>query len=197
MSGFVDAGETRHASWSDERLVRLCLEGDQEAWAALLRKYQNLIFSIPIKYGFSRDEAGDIFQQVCMQLLSALPAIREPNSLGPWLAKTTSHRCFHVAGQAARMSHFDLDSQESELPALQKPPDTVLREVELEQLFRDALSKTTPRCRELIQMLFFQTPSVPYEEVAKNLGIAKGSIGFIRMHCLKRLRRLLEEKGFR
>jgi hypothetical protein len=45
-------------------------------------------------------------------------------------------------------------------------------------------------------MLFFQEPSTPYEQVAKNLNVAKGSIGFIRMRCLERLRRLLEKKGF-
>jgi DNA-directed RNA polymerase specialized sigma24 family protein len=46
-------------------------------------------------------------------------------------------------------------------------------------------------------MLFFTTPAVPYEEVAKLLGVAKGSIGFIRMQCLERLRRHLVNKGFR
>jgi DNA-directed RNA polymerase specialized sigma24 family protein len=45
-------------------------------------------------------------------------------------------------------------------------------------------------------MLFFATPAVPYEEVAKMLGVAKGSIGFIRRQCLERLRRHLIDKGF-
>ena len=34
------------------------------------------------------------------------------------------------------------------------------------------------------------------EEVAERLGLATGSIGFIRGRCLKRLQRALEESGF-
>jgi hypothetical protein len=48
----------------------------------------------------------------------------------------------------------------------------------------------------LIRMLFFETPSRPYQEVAGQLGLATGSIGFIRGRCLTRLRRELEKLGF-
>ena len=44
------------------RLVRECLDGDPNAWAELIDKYKNLIYSIPIKYGLTRDEAADIFK---------------------------------------------------------------------------------------------------------------------------------------
>jgi len=37
---------------------------------------------------------------------------------------------------------------------------------------------------------------MPYNDVARRLHLATGSIGFIRGRCLKRLRKLLEEKGF-
>jgi len=41
-------------SWSDERLVKECLNGNPDAWAAILEKYQKLIYSVPIKYGLPR-----------------------------------------------------------------------------------------------------------------------------------------------
>jgi DNA-directed RNA polymerase specialized sigma24 family protein len=44
-------------------------------------------------------------------------------------------------------------------------------------------------------MLFFETPARPYQEVARELGIATGSIGFIRGRCLKKLRQALEQEG--
>jgi len=48
-------------------------------------------------------------------------------------------------------------------------------------------------------MLFFESPSRPYAEVAAELGLALGSIGFTRQKwqkCIERLRRQLEELGF-
>jgi RNA polymerase sigma factor (sigma-70 family) len=184
------------SAWSDERLVKECLKGSQEAWSALVDKYQNLIYSIPIKYGLSRDDANDIFQQVCLHLLSALPTLREPKSLAAWLIKVTSHGCFHWSAQERRMKPVGLAPEEADFAMVQKMPDSLLREVEQEQILREALAQIAPRCQELMRLLFFETPAVPYEEVAKKLGIAKGSIGFIRMRCLERLRRLLEKRGF-
>jgi RNA polymerase sigma factor (sigma-70 family) len=182
--------------WSDERLVSQCLNGDQDAWNAIIEKYRKLIYSIPIRYGFSLDDAGDIFQQVCVQLLETLPNLREPRSLAAWLIKVTGHACFQLAGQNKRFQSFDFEAQPDEGPAAREMPDEFVRELERSRILHEALSEVPPRCREIIRMLFFDTPVVSYEEAAKRLGLATGSIGFIRMRCLNRLRRRLEEKGF-
>src|SRR5258708_8549437 len=79
-------------SWSDERLVAACRKGDQQAWSALIDKYKNLIFSIPIKLGLY-DDAADIFQAVCLDLLTDLPRLREPRALPKWLMQTCYHKC--------------------------------------------------------------------------------------------------------
>src|SRR5262249_54512728 len=77
----------------DARLVGQCLEGDENAWAALLDRYKRLIYSIPIKYGLSVDDATDIFQDVCVELLAELPRLRESRALPKWLAQVTAHKC--------------------------------------------------------------------------------------------------------
>ena len=61
--------------------MRECLDGSEDAWIALLEKYKNLIFSIPIKFGISREDAADIFQSVCVDLLRDLPVLRQPKAL--------------------------------------------------------------------------------------------------------------------
>ncbi len=63
-------------------------------------------------------------------------------------------------------------------------------------MIREAIEQIPPRCRQMIELLFFEHPPLGYTEVAARLHLAKGSIGFIRGRCLKRLKRILEEKGF-
>jgi DNA-directed RNA polymerase specialized sigma24 family protein len=46
-------------------------------------------------------------------------------------------------------------------------------------------------------MLFFEEPARPYKEIAAKLGIATGSIGFIRQRCLDKLKKRLSETGFK
>jgi RNA polymerase sigma factor (sigma-70 family) len=182
---------------SDEQLVRDCIDGKHEAWSCLIDKYKNLIFSVPIKYGFSRDEAADIFQEVCLGLLSELKTLREPRALPKWLLTVTAHKCFHRKRMARRL--VSMDSEVLELPGIEMPPEalTIIAEAEREQGLREAMSELPARCRRLIEMLFFEEPSRAYRDVAETLGIAVGSIGFIRQRCLDKMRKKVEDLEMR
>lgn len=188
--------EEKRVDSSDVRLVRDCLRGREEAWSALIHKYKNLIFSIPIKYGLSRDDAADVFQGVCLGLLSELPKLREPRALPKWLMQVTAHKCLHWRRQQLRL--VSSDSEDAGIPEIEVPAaaDRLLLEAEQEQIVREALTGLAPRCRRLVQMLFFEEPVRSYQDIAATLGVAVGSIGFIRQRCLDRLRRRLDEMGF-
>ena len=84
-SSSITARPSPPNSNENARLVRECLDGDPNAWAELVQKYKNLIFSVPIKYGLTRDEAADIFQDVCVKLLSDLKNVRDPQALPKWI----------------------------------------------------------------------------------------------------------------
>jgi len=178
---------------SDEQLVRDRLKGKDSAWSALIFKYKNLIFSIPIRYGFSEEDAADIFQAVCIDLLAELPRLREPKALAGWLIQVTRNKCFHRKRETQRHSMQEIGDDES--PGSEESADNLVSEFQQDQLLREALSGLAPRCRRLVEMLFFETPARPYLQVAKDLKLAPGSIGFIRRRCLDKLRERLEQMG--
>jgi RNA polymerase sigma factor (sigma-70 family) len=178
---------------TDERLIQRCLEGDQEARSELIDKYKNLIYSIPIKLGMYQD-AGDIFQTVCVELLSQLPRLREHRALPKWLMQTCYRKC--LRSLAASNRQVDVDPADIEQPQDGETLEHLMVQLDKEQMLRDAIAEMPERCGRMIQMLFFEIPARPYEDIAKRLGLATGSIGFIRGRCLTRLRKHLERKGF-
>jgi RNA polymerase sigma factor (sigma-70 family) len=183
-------------SWSDTLLVGECLRGNEEAWDALVDKYKNLIYSIAIRRGFSPDDATDIFQSVAAQLLSQLTRLRQPEALSAWLIQVTSHQCVQWKRQQFRNADLaggENGSANSEV----ENPESLLFEAWREQTLRQAIRQGSPQCRRLIEMLFIENPPCSYQDVAADLGIATGSIGFIRKKCLERLRLSLEQAGFR
>jgi RNA polymerase sigma factor (sigma-70 family) len=182
----------------DVRLVRECLDGRNEAWSALIDKYKRLVYSIPVKYGMSPDEASEIFQDTCLELLAELPQLREPRALPKWLMQVAARKCVRaIERDRRRAAHVD-DAGESvrETAAPGLGSDEILLEVEREQALRDAVAALPPRCGRLVRMLFYETPARPYREIAEALAIARGSIGFIRGRCLRRLRIELQSNGF-
>ena len=191
------ASAVRARAWSDERLVRECCKGNHAAWDALIEKYKNLIFSIPVRFGFSRDDAADVFQAVCVDLLSSLPQLREPKALPKWLMQASFHQCLRWKKDRLNLA-ADLDEIEGQ-PAggAEQLPEEMIFQVQREQSVREAMAALPDRCRRMVSMLFFEDPPRPYQEVARQLGIATGSIGFIRGRCLKKMRQVLEKRGFR
>jgi RNA polymerase sigma factor (sigma-70 family) len=179
---------------TDQQLIERCLQGDQEAWASLIDKYKNLIYSIPIKYGMYQD-AGDIFQAVCVDLLLELPKIREYRALPKWLMQTCYHKCLHY--QKSSQRHVELEPAEAEKQRDENAfSELMIDELEKEQTLREMIASLPGRCQRMIHMLFFEVPVRSYEEVAKTLNLATGSIGFIRGRCLSRLKKQLEKNGF-
>jgi RNA polymerase sigma factor (sigma-70 family) len=182
-------------SLSEERLVRDCLKGSDEAWSALVDRYQNLVYSIPLKWGITGDDASDIFQSVFFELLSHLPTIRNPKALPMWLIQTASHKCQEFRKRQQRFTSLD-DNEEAE-PAEPGPNgEKILAEFQRDRTLNQALEGLSPRCRRLVDMLFFESPARPYDQIARDLGTATGSIGFIRGRCLEKLRQLLGKAGF-
>jgi len=180
--------------WPDERLVRECLAGNEEAWSALIDKYKKLIYSIPIKWNLSREDANDVFQAVCVYLYTELARLREPRALPKWLIQATLHRCARLKQQQSRFVDQDVADK---VTAAAAGADTIVAEVQQEQIMRDAIASLPQRCGELITMLFFESSVRPYNEIAKHLGLATGSIGFIRGRCLERLKKALLSRGWK
>jgi RNA polymerase sigma factor (sigma-70 family) len=190
----------KESTWSDTHLIRACLGGSERAWTTLIERYKRLIFSIPIKYGASRDDAADIFQLVCMEMFSELSNLRKTESLKSWLITVTSHQAYHWK-KRQRTGDVELDNTEDDQAPVQLASSEALApelmaEVEREQLLRDAVAKLNERCAKMIRLLFYQDPPLPYTEVAQRLGLATGSIGFIRGRCLQRLQKILNEMDF-
>jgi RNA polymerase sigma factor (sigma-70 family) len=181
---------------SDTLLVKQCLSGNQEAWSQLIEKYKALIYCIPFKYGLPADDAADIFQATCMELLARLPELREPRALPKWLMQVAHHQCCRWKQQQRRMVSRD---GESDLPEPETPAiaDSLVQQTQDEQMLREAIAELTPQCQRLVKLLFYEAPARPYAEVAAELGLSVGSIGFTRQKCIQKLRRHLEQLGFR
>ena len=184
------------ATWDDARLVKECLSANEQAWSALIEKYKALIYSIPVKYGLSQQDASDVFQTTCLELLVRLPELRRPRALPKWLMQVAHHECFRWKRSQQRMVSREAEPvlPEPESPAI---ADLLVEQTQEEQILREAVRLLTPQCQRLVALLFFETPARPYAEVAKELGLAQGSIGFTREKCLERLRRQLSKSGFK
>ena len=86
---------TPTAEQSDQQLVQACLGGDQSAWAALIRRYQNVVYFFARRYGASATDAADVFQLVCAEIFVSLPRLRNQASLRSWIMTVSARQAYH------------------------------------------------------------------------------------------------------
>ncbi len=179
---------------SDRDLIRRCREGSAGAWHQLLNKYERLVYSIPLRYGLSRDDAADIAQITFTILIQSLDSLAEDSRLGPWLATVARRHTWRLLErnrrEAASERLEDMDIAESAV-LLGKSDAESIELWELAEWLDAGLSKISENCRKLLLALYFQPERSSYAEVAERLDMPVGSIGPSRARCLKRLKQML------
>lgn len=168
---------------SDIGLVAACRDGDEQAWAELIRRYSALIASVPRKYGLSEDLVEEVFAEVCLTLVRSLGGVRDAQALPLWVIRTTTRTTWDVTRKHRRAVSADLP----ELTGA-APPDDFVAALEEEEQVRRALTKISEKCRRLLQLLYFEPVELSYDEVAKRLRVPRGSLGPTRRRCLDRMR---------
>jgi RNA polymerase sigma factor (sigma-70 family) len=178
---------------SDAVLVRACRRGNEEAWEALVKRYQRFVHSIPRRAGLDEDAAADVFQEVFVALVQGLDKIDDPDRVGAWILTTAKRATWRTVRRriAARTGQTTLNEEAEELPDVDPLPDSVLVGLEEQHEVRTALNGLDERCQQLLTMLFYTQEPPAYGDIAAALGLAEGSVGPIRARCLERLLRRL------
>ena len=182
---------------SDVQLVSACRRGDQLAWERLIRRYQRLIYAIPLRAGLDADHAAEIFQDVFTTLFQKLNDLEQPEKLQAWLVTTTRRKTLLAISKAkVQQSHVISDEEPEVSTSIRDEaplPDEQLLILEEQHRIRMALSSLDDRCKTLLEMLFYASEPPSYSEIASSLGLPEGSIGPTRARCLAKLLKLLKQ----
>jgi RNA polymerase sigma factor (sigma-70 family) len=127
-----------------------------------------------------------------MRLLENLRQLKEPASVGAWLATTARRECLRVLRDNQRRVLYGDDAPEYESTDISPIDALLLSERD------DALRRSFERLRasdQALLRLLMADPRPAYEEIAQALDMPIGSIGPTRQRALERLRRELDAQG--
>jgi RNA polymerase sigma factor (sigma-70 family) len=82
-----------HTELTDTDIISRVLQGDSQAYASLVQRYQNLVFTIVLRYLKSREDAEEVAQDVFVKAYRSLADFRGTSKFSTWLytiATTTS-----------------------------------------------------------------------------------------------------------
>lgn len=186
---------------SDAVLVDRCRQGDAAAWAAVVQRYQRLVYAVARRGGLDEHTAADVFQTVFARLVEHLPRLQQPDRLQAWLVTTAKREMIRLSQLGRRTVSLSPSGDDGDGPvaglADHLADEAPLAEDQLSDLqqlhaLRLAMDRLDDRCRQLLQLVFRdEDERLPYDEVGRRLGMPTGSVGPTRVRCLDKLRQLL------
>jgi RNA polymerase sigma factor (sigma-70 family) len=174
------------------RLVRRAADGEHEAWNALVDEFGAVVWATARAHRLNGADAADVFQTTWLRLVENIGSIRDPSSVGAWLATTARRQSLAVIRRAARVVPLGDDLPDLPSDAPHAAEQLVSRQNAV--AVRAALERLGPRDRRLLRMLAAE-PAPSYDEISAALGMPVGSIGPTRARALTRLRREAARAG--
>ena len=178
---------------ADTSLVARCMDGDEEAWAALVRRHGPAVWTIARRAGLAEDDAADVYQTVWRNAVESLPRLRDAGRFPAWIAQTARFQSARAVRTicATRRALGRIEPRDADDAA----GESDIEALERRRTVTGAMGRIGDRCSHLLRALYFDDAAPDYAEIARRLGMRIGSIGPTRARCLARLRDALGRNG--
>jgi RNA polymerase sigma-70 factor, ECF subfamily len=187
----------------DLTLVQRVRSGDQRAFKQLVERYQRKVYAVA--YGMLKDkeEARDVAQEAFVKVYKYLDHFKGDASFYTWLYRITANICIDQMrkkgtsrGDAVEFDEtIATDTAEANIGALgsklgTNPQKAMLRK-ELAEKIEAALQEVPEKHREILLMR--EVEGMSYEDLAKVLGIPKGTVMSRLFHARLKVQKILNE----
>jgi RNA polymerase sigma-70 factor, ECF subfamily len=169
---------------SDDDLVqRFVADGEERAFAELMRRHENRVFAMAFRITGDRADALDAAQEAFISFFRRASSFRGESALSTWLYRIAMNAAYDVVRKRR-------PTPEPRQDLLEAPPDAVTGmedEVAMRSDITGALALLSPEYRYAVVM--HDLGGLPYEEIAT---ITEVSLGTVKSRISRGRRRLAE-----
>jgi len=183
----------------DRALVRAAQRGDEQAFRSLVERYHRRVVQLALGMVKDADEAMDIAQETFVRVHRYLPSFKGDSSFFTWTYRIATNLCLDAQRRKGRAQRVDLaQDDDAEIEAAMDPPSNALAgpqrqalNQELRGKIEEALAGLSENHRSIL--LLREVDGLSYEELAKVLGIRKGTVMSRLFHARLKMQNKLRE----
>jgi len=175
----------------EKELVRRTIEGDEEAFGVLVKKYRTKVFNLAYSLTRDRDAADDLAQESFIKAYFALPRFKLKSGFGTWLYRITMNTVKDYLRKKGRIREVPFEKeiehlviQEDEMERKEKKQ----QEEQNRRLVHEAIQSLPEKYQLILSLRDIQGFS--YGEIADILNVSPGTVDS-RLH---RARKTLRKK---
>jgi RNA polymerase sigma-70 factor (ECF subfamily) len=165
---------------TDQDLVSASLAGNRDAFAQLVRRYQDSVFGLAVSMTRNHADAADMAQEAFVRAYTRLDQYDPSYPFRPWLLRICANRAKNLFRQRTNRRRIEEEYQ-ADAPSLQSESGKDYQELE------SALSRLPARLAMPLRLKYMEDLS--YEEVA---GVLNIGVSAAKMRVLRARNRLAE-----
>jgi RNA polymerase sigma factor (sigma-70 family) len=178
----------QRAMKDDAELLREYVERHSDtAFAELVGRHVNLVYSTALRMVRDNTLAEDVVQSVFVQLARKAPGIREGNALGGWLYRVTHCQ----AANAVRAEHTRRRHEAEAMMQAELEADAAW--IHIESGLEEAMAMLNPDEQDLLVLRFFQDRT--WRDVSAALALSEETVQRRVGRALEKLRAFFARKG--
>lgn len=175
---------------SDNEILSRVLQGDQQAYADIVKRYQNFVFTIALRYVPNREDAEEVAQDCFVKAYRSLSDFRGDAKFSTWLYTIVTTTCLTFL-RKKKLEVHSLDNERVFEAADNKDSGMEANQVEQKSriaMVNKAIGLLSPDDAHVITLFYKGEQSL--EEIAQVLGIETNTVK-VRLH---RARQRLKDK---
>ena len=179
----------RQSQLNDHDLVQRIRQGDGDALAVVVERYQDRIFALI--YGIVRDrhEIEDIAQEVFLKVFTRIHAFDERSKFYTWLYRVAVNAAKDHVKKRSRRPAVALEEDDA-IPDGGESPWAHASIAEVRRMVRDEIAALPPRYREVLALR--ELEGFTYNEIAEVLQLSIGTVESRLHRARAKLKRRLE-----
>ena len=205
----TDPDHPNHADTKDPpeltALIKQAAAGDEDAFSALLDRYEKTVYNLAFQYTRHREDAADITQDVFIKLWRTLGSFRGDCSFSGWVIRITRNTALDYlrrqnnhAALSLTMDEEDADGRGREMELADDRPehDPALQAEQNERsaALQTAIASLRDDHREILVLRDMQGFS--YTEIAEMLGLEMGTVKSRLARARIHVKEFLEKGNF-
>ena len=157
-------------------LLRKAAQGDSEAFGAIIKRYQQLVYAMAVQVTRDPVAAKDIAQDTFISAFKALKNLRSEDSFAPWLRSIARNMALSWRREQRRATSLE---EAGSLQASFKPLRVEVEEEHLEaETFRKGIRQILSSLSDALRfpILLCYLNGIPTAEAARFLGIKESTL---------------------
>ena len=168
----------------DSYYIERVLTGDVSAYASLVAKHKNLVFSIVLKILNNREDAEEIAQDIFLKVYHSLKTFEKKSKFSTWLyriayntaiSKTRKKKLEFVPMEESVVSNYSTDEIQENMHSLEENERQVLL---------DKALKTLPDDDQLLVTLFYKSEN-SIEDISYITGLTESNVK-VKLHRIRK-----------